>query len=374
MRAQESTTTVAIVGAAGRGADAQRLTAAHFSAMVTVARCIIRQVWGLSPPQVHLVSGGSSWTDHVAVALYVQSILQHALDESEGGDASSRVEDYAGLTLHLPTPFHSDPINDASQQPISHLPSGSHSSRARVQRLAPHACGCAASVSYAHPHFHDNGARSWKTNPGRVLNTYHSHFSAAINQAAATAGRASTRFSSFDDLCTALALGADMRAVQDCSGNATSQRGEADGDAFHKRNSLVARSSHLLAFTFGGALSACSACDASVGSLSNLLSSPSNQPCAGGTADTWRKCRGKRIHVPLLHLFSPRLSRCLLAADTGLIASATKQPHDLPARSIMVDEEQRPRRGAKRRHQYTEHECTTPSPQQTLSSLWLRRA
>jgi len=64
---------------------------------------------------VTLVSGGAAWADHAAVRLFL------------GGG-------YAGLTLHLPCPWHR----------------GKH---------------------------WDNGQYSWKTNPGRTANVYHRRFS-----------------------------------------------------------------------------------------------------------------------------------------------------------------------------------------------------
>jgi hypothetical protein len=62
-------TSVAIIGTAGRGGNAQRLTPAHFTSMVNAARIIISHVLQLSPSEVQLVSGGSSYADHVAVLL-----------------------------------------------------------------------------------------------------------------------------------------------------------------------------------------------------------------------------------------------------------------------------------------------------------------
>ena len=327
--------TVAIIGTAGRRADAQRLSFAHFTSMVSTARAIIRQVLQLSPSQVHLVSGGSSYADHVAVVLYLESVLGQA---ETTADAVS--ETFAGLTLHLPAPFHGSPTS-------SHLsPSPSSSASQRPT------CGCASSVSHSHPHFLDNGASSWKTNPGRLLNRYHSQFSAVMNRPAAPATQcgvavvpsspfASTlsssslprppflapplfavspsprppQFSSFHDLHTALALGADLCVVDDPGAAVVGGRSFGQhrvvGDAMHRRNSLVAQCQQLIAFTFGGSLFFSSPSSSSSSSLFALLSSPSNQPCAGGTADTWSKCRGTKIHIPLDHLFSPRLTRCL---------------------------------------------------------------
>ena len=442
---------VAIIGAAGRRGDAHRLTAAHFTSMVNTARCIVRQVLGLSPSQVHLVSGGSSYADHVAVVLYVQSVMEQAQEEGTASDT----EAYAGLTLHLPASFHASSTSAPSMSadtPLSSVHPPAKSNAATTQRFL-HACGCAASVSYAHPHFHDNGESSWKTNPGRVLNRYHSQFSSVMNRGAAVAAisaaphtqpatgasnrdlpnlpsshtsthpspssltaskprpvptptlsRSRTTFSSFHDLYTALALGAELRDVDDPiiaqpagSHRISAQRREA-GDAFHRRNSLVAQSQHLIAFTFGGMLSIPFTSDTSAGTLSTLLSSPCNQPCPGGTADTWNKCRGNRLHVPLDHLFSPQLTRCLQWSATASIPPMEHQPvssiasNDCAARQVRVSpappaphlkvsgthvaekqQQQQQRRAKRRYHSVGEQAGATISPKRMLLTCWLQR-
>ena len=456
------TTTVAIIGAAGRRHDAHRLTSAHFSSMVSTARCVIQQLLGLSPSQVHLVSGGSSYADHVAVVLYVQS----AMEQLQEGGTASNAQAYAGLTLHLPAPFHPNSTaasSVSSATPLSSvLAPGPAPDRTTATTGRPlHACGCAASVSYAHPHFLDNGDSSWKTNPGRVLNEYHSQFSSVVSRGAAVTavsvapgtqrkavasrhrpstplpsdlfsqlnppcrtalescpvspsalGRASSQFSSFHDLCTALALGAELRAVDDvitvrpagsCHGLQAQCR-EA-GDAFHRRNSVVARSQHLIAFTFGGARPVSFTSDAPVDTLSTLLSSPSNQPCPGGTADTWNKCQGNRIHIPLHHLFSPHLTRCLRWSAASSIPPPAHQPiapsHACTARPLPVsaapslsqsivslttivpavsnsaaaNEQQRQQRRLKRRYSSdAEDEHAVMLPKKTLLTSWLQSA
>lgn len=70
--------------------------------------------------QVHLISGGSSYSDHIAVRLY----LEHP--ESK-------------LTLHLPCKYYQD-----------------------------------------FDKFYDSGSTDWRTNSGRILNKYHSSFSKAV--------------------------------------------------------------------------------------------------------------------------------------------------------------------------------------------------
>jgi len=46
--------------------------------------------------------------------------------------------------------------------------------------------------------------------------------------------------------------------------------------AFHERNSHLAASDYLLALTWGSG----------------------DVPMEGGTMDTWKKCRGRKYHVP----------------------------------------------------------------------------
>lgn len=74
-------TTLAVIGTAGRGPDAQLLTAAHWRMMTCVAQTV-----ACTLGTDHLVSGGSAWADAVAVDLY---LADHA----------------HALTLHLPTSF-----------------------------------------------------------------------------------------------------------------------------------------------------------------------------------------------------------------------------------------------------------------------------
>jgi hypothetical protein len=105
----------------------------------------------------------------------------------------------------------------------------------------------------------DTGSAQWQTNPGRVLNQLHAVFAKELGSDA----------SPYADMIAAEALGAKL----DCS-----------AAGFHKRNSLVARSDYLLAFTWG---------------------TDSKQPKDGGTLDTWNKSKAmknKRVimrHIPL---------------------------------------------------------------------------
>lgn len=58
--------TLAIIGTAGRGDDAKKLTIDHWRDMIQVAKEITE-----SEKIGDLVSGGAAWADHVAVELYL---------------------------------------------------------------------------------------------------------------------------------------------------------------------------------------------------------------------------------------------------------------------------------------------------------------
>lgn len=112
--------TVAIIGTAGRGLDADRLDTDAFQQMVANTTDILVADFGLSAGvdgNIHAVSGGAAWADHVAVTLFLQGFVKD-------------------LTLHLPCAW------DKSRQ------------------------------QYA-----DTGG-DWRINPGRTANIYHRQFSA----------------------------------------------------------------------------------------------------------------------------------------------------------------------------------------------------
>jgi hypothetical protein len=78
--------TVAIIGPAGRGQDGDRMSLDVYKQMISACKRAITDDLGLVANQVHLVSGGAAWADHVAVELFLAG-------------------DVAGLTLHLPCKF-----------------------------------------------------------------------------------------------------------------------------------------------------------------------------------------------------------------------------------------------------------------------------
>jgi hypothetical protein len=179
---------VAIVGCAGRGEDARLLSASVYERMVAMGVECVDSI--CESKYVHLVSGGAAWSDHVAVTMFLTG-------------------EYAGLTLHLP---------------------------------------CAWTGSK----YLDNGASTWKQNPGRSANRYHTEFSCSIGR------------SSFGELNEAINRGAEVCV----------HRG------FFARNSAIANTPYLIAF-------------------STLLSA---EPTRGGTLDTWKKATGMKWHVAIRRL------------------------------------------------------------------------
>jgi len=117
--------------------------------------------------------------------------------------------------------------------------------------------------------FADNGQQSWRSNPGKTLNMYHAAFSNKIGQ------------SSFADIRCAHAMGAVI---------------DGKHTGFHARNSAVAESEFLIAFT-------CSTPD-----IHRIQQT--SKPSDGGTADTWNKCAGTKVHVPLHLVNQPITASC----------------------------------------------------------------
>ena len=99
------------------------------------------------------------------------------------------------------------------------------------------------------PQFYDNGLKDWKNNPGCTANKLHQEFSKKLHE------------DTLQHLTLADTVGANLLVHS----------------GFHDRNSHVATSDYLLAFTWGSG----------------------DVPMEGGTMDTWKKCRGRKYHVPL---------------------------------------------------------------------------
>ena len=102
------------------------------------------------------------------------------------------------------------------------------------------------------PQFIDNGVKDWTKNPGRTANIYHRKFSAKIKD------------DSLQQIQSAILDGATYK----------------EHKGFHNRNSKVAESRYLIAFTWGD----------------------TDIPKKGGTRNTWDKCQGRKIHIPLSSL------------------------------------------------------------------------
>lgn len=96
--------------------------------------------------------------------------------------------------------------------------------------------------------YEDSGKYDWKTNPGRTSNIYHEQFSKAVKR------------ESLQDIDRAIKLGAKVQVH----------------NGFHARNDVIAKASYMLAYSWDKL-----------------------EPIEGGTAYTWRKCKGQRSHVCL---------------------------------------------------------------------------
>ena len=103
------------------------------------------------------------------------------------------------------------------------------------------------------PHFEDNG-KCDQSNPGKMANVYHKHFSKT------------TGIDSLMQIQQAIQVGAYFKVH----------------NGFQERNKHVAMSGKLIAFTWG----------------------EGDKPKPGGTLNTWRLCKGHRIHVPYASLVS----------------------------------------------------------------------
>jgi hypothetical protein len=113
-----SETFVAIIGSA----KPDNWNKESFKKMIKICVDFIQSIKNIC--QVFLVSGGSSWCDHIAVYLYINK---------ERFDIPIK-----GLILHIPCPFNEK--------------------------------------------FLDNGSYHWSVNPGKTLNTFHQSFSKKINR------------------------------------------------------------------------------------------------------------------------------------------------------------------------------------------------
>ncbi|HSA76130.1 MAG TPA: hypothetical protein VLE02_01175 [Nitrosarchaeum sp.] len=152
----------------------------------------IRVKYNLEPQEIKLVSGGAAWSDHLAVDYY---------------NAEHRVK----LTLYVP-------------------------------------------CKWTGAQYIDNGSYSWKINPGKTANYYHTLFSKALHR------------DTLSDIQEAVENGCKI----------------IEGNGFHDRNNKIAQCDIMIAFSW----------------------SESDDPNDGGTSYTWNKCGGalEKVHVSLSKL------------------------------------------------------------------------
>ena len=149
---------VSIIGTAGRKDDANRMTAALFDQMCAKALDLITSDLNLDIRKVVLVSGGAAWSDHVAVKLFISSLVKvQQRTEQISEQNNEETKSFAGLNLHLP-------------------------------------CGFDSQLSKAV----DNGSFDWRMNPGRLMNRLHSEFGSKLG------------YSTLEEIPTAVELGAQL--------------------------------------------------------------------------------------------------------------------------------------------------------------------
>ena len=125
------------------------------------------------------------------------------------------------------------------------------------------------------PQFLDTMEKDWRKNPGRTANMYHTAFTSKIKE------------NSLSQIYSAILLGAECK----------------EHNGFHARNNYVAKSEYLIAFTW----------------------SESGTPKKGsGTYDTWKKCKGTKVHIPLTSLVSSNPHDLGTASTSDDATSTTK--------------------------------------------------
>jgi len=113
------TTTIAIIGSAGRRTDAARVNRKLYSAMVKAVADQILIKWKFTPDGAYLQSGGAAFADHVMVSLILECGFKGTIWGPCGWD-------------------------------------------------------------HERQRWNDNGDRDWRTNPGGTANYYHRNFSMAL--------------------------------------------------------------------------------------------------------------------------------------------------------------------------------------------------
>lgn len=207
--------------------------------------------------QIHLVSGGSSWMDHVAVRLFI--------------DAAKTSTPFHGLTLHLPCSIVLPPIlikllYDKNSNKDKKGKKKEEEEVAKQTKPDVLLATFAKSIQFVDL----AGSTDFRTNPGWLLNKYHRQFAAKL-------GIPSTIL----EIVEATQHGAQLIMTK----------------GFLPRNVKVAKQSELLiALTWGQG---------------------TKEPSGRGTLYTWRRANRKsqtRVHIPLCSLSIPK---CLPESKTA---------------------------------------------------------
>lgn len=161
MSVAQNSVTLSIIGSAGRGADADKMSGEVFERAVCKATRFIKNK-NIDIDNLVLVSGGSAWCDHVAVRLFLEKI-HFPITSFDISCDNVKVKQFQGLVLHLPCAF---------------LDTG---------RFDNSVCG-------------------------RILNELHDEFNAKMNL------NNDSHFDSFSDILAAIHLGAEVVVTNGFSG------------------------------------------------------------------------------------------------------------------------------------------------------------
>lgn len=136
-------------------------------------------------------------------------------------------------------------------------------------------------VKWDQTKYHDNANKDIWKNPGRSANKLHKQFSQKLDE------------DTLEQIDNAIIMGARYFVH----------------DGFQKRNTEVAKSNYLIAFTWGDCF---------------------EQQKKGGTLDTWTKCTGKKMHIPLHSLNMQQSVRDCGGLGDKQIPSVPDVSHSVP--------------------------------------------